>query len=256
VNADKQNKGSCSEEPEGVKMGIQNVIRISTHNNKVIELLQVGEEYRIDSRILAPGLNIEHHNFMQTIRIYQPRFEHFGILLFETEEIKGRGQPEKFVLLNRNHILFAITLSRNTEEVLDWKESIINALDQLEKQVRNLIAIPQQKQLQAPKNHGRKPKVKYQHKNSKVFVTPEQQYVEILRHMDRLWERKQEPITANALVAYTKHHMDVFTIRIRLNELVEMGVLHKIKTIQAPGGKYLRVKRLAEYKPMIQEESN
>lgn len=133
-------------------MGIQNLVRIETHNNRVIELMQVGDEYRIDSRFVAPGLGIEHKHFLETIRTYQSRLERWGILPFETAKItEGRGRPETYALLNRNQILFAITLSRNTEEVLDWKEAIIDALDQLEKQVKSLTSPAKQKQLSARK---------------------------------------------------------------------------------------------------------
>lgn len=132
-------------------MSIQNLVRIETHNNRVIELMQIGDEYRIDSRFVAPGLGIEHKHFLETIRTYQSRLERWGILPFETAKItEGRGRPETYALLNRNQILFAITLSRNTEEVLDWKEAIIDALDQLEKQVKSLTSPAKQKQLSAP----------------------------------------------------------------------------------------------------------
>lgn len=135
-------------------MSIQNIVRIETHNNRVIELLQVEGEYLLDSRIVAKGLDIQHNHFKETIVKYQPRIEHFGQLRFQTEVVNGHnggGNPEKYFMLNRNQIFFLITLSRNTEEVLDWKEAIIDALDQLEKQQKSLTSPAKQKLLSAPK---------------------------------------------------------------------------------------------------------
>lgn len=135
-------------------LSIQNIVRIETHNNRVIELLQVEGEYLIDSRIVAKGLDIQHEYFKETLAKYQTRLERWGLLRFQTGvgyRPQGGGNPEKYFLLNRNQVLFAITLSRNTEEVLDWKEAIIDALDQLGKQVKSLTSPAKQKLLSAPK---------------------------------------------------------------------------------------------------------
>ena len=62
----------------------------------------------IDSRLVADQLDIDHGDWMQnTIKKYQPQAEQaFGILRFENGEIKGRGQPEKFVWLTEEQALF------------------------------------------------------------------------------------------------------------------------------------------------------
>lgn len=99
--------------------------------------MQVEGEYRIDSRIVASGLDLQHESFMKTLSVYQTQLEHFGILRFEIGVKEGNrgGEPPKYCMLNRNQVLFAITLSRNTEAVIEWKMALIDALDQLEKQV-------------------------------------------------------------------------------------------------------------------------
>jgi len=76
---------------------------------------------RVDSRIIAERLGIQHHNLIENIRKYKSEFNHLGILPFETEEIKGRGQPEKYALLNEDQTIFVLTLSRNTPEVVQLK---------------------------------------------------------------------------------------------------------------------------------------
>jgi phage regulator Rha-like protein len=82
----------------------------------------------IDSRLVAQGLGIDHHNFMQTISKHKGQAESaFGILLFETEALKGRGQPEKYCLLNEGQSTFYMTLSRNTPQVVRLKAGLVKA---------------------------------------------------------------------------------------------------------------------------------
>lgn len=119
-------------------MSIQTLVRVEA-TGEVFDFLQVGEEYRIDSRAVAPGLGIEHKHFLETLRTYQTELEHFGVMPFETAKPpKGSsgGRPETYVMLNRNQVLFAITLSRNTEQVVMWKMALIDALSQLEQQLQ------------------------------------------------------------------------------------------------------------------------
>lgn len=161
-------------------MSIQNLVRIETHNNRVIELLQVGTEYRVDSRTVAKGLNIQHEYFMETLVKYQARLEHFGAIRFETgskENGNTGGYQPKYALLNRNQVLFAITLSRNTEEVLDWKEAIIDALDQLEKQVKGLKASKSQRQIEAPEEVLKKKVLHIMQRKTKAARTKEEQWI-------------------------------------------------------------------------------
>ena len=84
-------------------------------------------EARIDSRLIALELNIKHQSLVENIRKYQIDFEHFGILLFKTGEIKGRGQPEKYALLNEDQSIFLMTLSRNTPRVVQLKARLVMA---------------------------------------------------------------------------------------------------------------------------------
>lgn len=131
-------------------MSIQTLIRIESINNEVFDFLQVGEDYLIDSRAVAPKLGIEHESFMKTLQTYQEKLEHFGQIRFEigavkTEESRGT-KYQNYVMLNRNQVLFAITLSRNTEQVIAWKMALIDALDQLEK----LLVRPATRHLVAP----------------------------------------------------------------------------------------------------------
>jgi phage regulator Rha-like protein len=82
----------------------------------------------VDSRLIAQELGIEHENFIDTVSKYRTEAEQaFGILRFQTGEIKGRGQPEKFVLLTEEQATFFMTLSRNTPEVVRLKVRLVKA---------------------------------------------------------------------------------------------------------------------------------
>jgi phage regulator Rha-like protein len=117
-------------------MAIQDLVRVETRFHQVIELLQVDSEFRIDSRQVAPGIGIEHESFLKTLETYRTELEHWGFFRFQigktTADEQGRGRPSKYVMLNRNQVLFAITLSRNTPQVVRWKMALIDALDQLD----------------------------------------------------------------------------------------------------------------------------
>ena len=107
---------------------------MNTRNDSTnaITLIVVNEEPHADSRIIASKLGIEHHNLLQTIRKYCKKIERFGQLLFQTElghRAQGGGNPEKFALLNENQALAVMTLSRNTDQVVDLKMELVAAFD-------------------------------------------------------------------------------------------------------------------------------
>lgn len=137
-------------------MSIQTVIRITTKFNEVIELLQIEEEFRIDTRELAPKIGLEHESLIKNLETYQEELRQFGDIRFQIgKPQKGStgGRPVKYGMLNRLQVLFAITLSRNTEQVVRWKMAIIDALDQLEQMVsgkQQLIPAVSDKKLIAP----------------------------------------------------------------------------------------------------------
>jgi phage regulator Rha-like protein len=87
-------------------------------------------EGRIDSRTVAAGLGIQHPNFMQTLETYKADMERFGVIRFETRKPPRSslgGRPERFVLLNEGQATFAVTLSRNTPQVVEFKARLVLA---------------------------------------------------------------------------------------------------------------------------------
>lgn len=82
---------------------------------------------RIDSRLLAALLGNRHQSLFELVKGYRADFEALGILQFQTGEIQGRGQPEKFALLNEDQAYLVLTYSRNTARVRALKVRLVKA---------------------------------------------------------------------------------------------------------------------------------
>lgn len=125
-------------------------------NNHSIEISTINEVLVVDSRLLAQELGVTHKAFMETIRKYEKQAEQsFGILRFETAEIKGRGQPEKFAYLTEDQATFLMTLSRNTSQVIQCKLNLVKSFSKAKKvivsqadRIRELELIRDIKQLE------------------------------------------------------------------------------------------------------------
>ncbi|MBY8970806.1 Rha family transcriptional regulator [Pseudomonas sp. P867] len=95
-----------------------------------IMVTQIGGEPRVDSRQLAKQLGTKHTNPMALIERYLAKFEEFGVVPFQTEKpLAGTagGRPERFALLNEDQAFFLLSLSRNTNRVVELKASLIMA---------------------------------------------------------------------------------------------------------------------------------
>jgi phage regulator Rha-like protein len=91
----------------------------------------------VDSRLIASRLGIEHDNFMQTVYTYQSLIEkEFGIILFQTGEIEGRGRPQKFAFVTEDQSFFLMTLSRNTPEVIQCKVDLVKSFSKAKELLR------------------------------------------------------------------------------------------------------------------------
>lgn len=92
-----------------------------------IELILHQGEQRVDSRVIAGQLGVQHKNSYNLIKRYEADFRGLGILAFQTEEIRGRGQPEKFALLTEDQTYLLLTYSRNTKKVRALKVNLVMA---------------------------------------------------------------------------------------------------------------------------------
>ena len=97
---------------------------------KPLALVPTKAEPRVDSRLLAQHLGNKHHSVFLLLKNYRADFEQFGILRFQTEVIAGRGQPEKFALLNEEQAHLLLTYSRNTAKVRALKVQLVKAFSE------------------------------------------------------------------------------------------------------------------------------
>lgn len=84
----------------------------------------------VDSRLVAEELGIKHKNFLATIRKYEADIIRFGVLAFQTAkppEGSNSGRPEVFCYLNEDQATFVMTLSKNTERVINCKLNLVTA---------------------------------------------------------------------------------------------------------------------------------
>ncbi len=84
-------------------------------------------EPRIDSRLIAQVLGNKHQNVRELLTDYVDDFRELGILRFQTGEIAGRGQPERYALLNEDQAYLLLTYSRNTAKVRQLKVRLVLA---------------------------------------------------------------------------------------------------------------------------------
>lgn len=94
---------------------------------------------RVDTRLMARNLDNQHENVMRLITDYRDDFEVFGFLRFQTGEIKDRGRPERFALLNEDQCYLLLTYCRNTAKVRALKVELVKAFAR----VRQAVAIRQ-----------------------------------------------------------------------------------------------------------------
>lgn len=85
-------------------------------------------EPRLDSRIIAEQLDIQHKNLLSTIERYTEQLKSFGTFAFETR--KSAGVPTRYALLNENQCYFLATLSRNTAQVVAFKVWLVKTFSE------------------------------------------------------------------------------------------------------------------------------
>lgn len=87
-------------------------------------------EARVDSRLIAEQLGNQHKAAMALLDRYAAKFQRFGVLPFQMEKPatgSAGGRPERYALLNEDQCYYLLSLSRNTEAVVDLKADLIAA---------------------------------------------------------------------------------------------------------------------------------
>ena len=89
-------------------------------------------ELRVDTRLMAIHLGNKHRPVMALIEKYAQSFDAFGKVLFQkTSSLdSATGQRERFALLNEDQAFFLLSLSRNSDRVVDLKVKLIQAFSE------------------------------------------------------------------------------------------------------------------------------
>ena len=98
--------------------------------SSAIPLAVIDGQPRVDSRLIAEQLGVEHESTRKIIEQYLSDFEEFGVSRFEIgKPPKGSsgGRPEKFYLLNEDQSYLLLTYSQNTEQARDLKKRMVRS---------------------------------------------------------------------------------------------------------------------------------
>ena len=87
------------------------------------------DEPRIDSRMLARNLGIQHESVIKLLTAYRADFEELGKVRFEigASTDSRTGQSVKFALLTEDQSYLLLTYSRNTARVRQLKVNLVKA---------------------------------------------------------------------------------------------------------------------------------
>lgn len=108
------------------------VIKKTKKQSNSVHLVEVESEHRVDSRVLADKLQNQHKNVIELVERYEEHFARFGKVAFETEPLAS-GQRAKFALLNEDQSYFLLSLSRNTDHVVELKANLVAAFSEARK---------------------------------------------------------------------------------------------------------------------------
>ncbi|MGG4776070.1 Rha family transcriptional regulator [Paenalcaligenes sp. Me52] len=109
------------------------------------------DEPRVDTRILAEYLGLQHRSVFALVTRYKSDFQELGHVRFEIAKLQLEplgGRPQKYALLNEDQSYLLLTYSRNTARVRGLKVELVKAF----KQARNALELHRTDYL--PTYHG------------------------------------------------------------------------------------------------------
>ena len=111
--------------------------------------LTITAEPRVSTQQLAQHLGNQHSSLVALIQNHRADFQQLGILRFQIGVIEGRGQPEKFAMLNEDQATLALAFSKNTKRVRELKVKLVKAFGQYRRaaDLRKTEYLPQYHQL-------------------------------------------------------------------------------------------------------------
>lgn len=102
----------------------------------------------VDSRLIAQELGIQHKNLLATIKKYIERLEQKQPVAFQTDVVKrpqGGTYEVSYCYLDEYQATKLMTYSRNTEQVLDCKDKLVDAFWKANKLItqQDKLVLPQ-----------------------------------------------------------------------------------------------------------------
>ncbi|UJX41098.1 Rha family transcriptional regulator [Desulfovibrio sp. JY] len=92
-----------------------------------IEINLIDQEPRVDSRLIAKRMGVDHRSTFRLVTKFQDKLEELGIVRFEIAQTGRKGMPQKYAYLNEDQAVFLLTLTRNTPEVVALKLDLTKA---------------------------------------------------------------------------------------------------------------------------------
>ncbi|MDY3984836.1 Rha family transcriptional regulator [Dysosmobacter sp.] len=109
--------------------------------NTLVYLSPNTKEPFTTSEVIAECAGIQHHTVTRLIQQHEEDFKAFGILRFEIEEIRGRGQPKKNYHLNEQQATLLMTYLRNTPVVREFKKELVRQFYAMREELRSVKSV-------------------------------------------------------------------------------------------------------------------
>lgn len=96
----------------------------------------------VSTLVIAKGMKLNHRAIMFLVDKYKDRLETRGVMTVQlSKPLKGQndGRPVRYALVNESQFLFLVTLMRNSETVLDFKDELTKEFIKQRKLIAHLL---------------------------------------------------------------------------------------------------------------------
>lgn len=97
----------------------------------------------VTSETIAQGAGVQHKNVLELIEKHRARVERFGQVAFETRAGYNNAQV-RVALLNEQQSTLIMSFMRNTEQVMDFKEALVDGFFKMAEQLNNAPALTEE----------------------------------------------------------------------------------------------------------------
>lgn len=117
----------------------------------------VNNEPMTTTIIIADGMKLKHRAIMVLVDKYKDRLETHGFLTFEMRKTldNGQGRPTRFAWLNESQTVFLITLMRNSDIVVKFKDELTKEFFRQRKLISTLLTQRQNASWMEQRNQGK-----------------------------------------------------------------------------------------------------